>query len=145
MTLIITVHFVADGTKNPLHKNVKSAVTNIVQDHNQTEIGSLNELTNPKKDHNYVETPEEIIDFIGSSIKHIMKEEFGKDLKDSDVTIIDPFAGEGQFFNRLQKDLDGDSTKLQYEIEKSRYDKAKRLDKIIKNCHTEHVDTMRDK
>ena len=55
-------------------------------------------MTDVKRDHNYVETPVEIIDFISSSIKEIMKEEFGKTLSDKDVTIIDPFAGEGQLF-----------------------------------------------
>ena len=102
-------------------------------------------MTDVKRDHNYVETPVEIIDFISSSIKEIMKEEFGKTLSDKDVTIIDPFAGEGQFFKRLQKDIDGESEKIQYEIDKSRYEKAKKLDKKIKNCKTENVDTFKDR
>ena len=99
-------------------------------------------MTDVKKDHNYVETPVEIIDFINNSVKEIMKDEFGKSLSDKDVTVIDPFAGEGQFFERMMTDLQGESEKIQYEIDKSRYEKAKQLDKKLQNCHTFNKDTF---
>jgi len=51
----------------------------------------------------YVETPVEVIDFINRSVKEIVKQEFGKDLSDPDVKLIDPFAGEGQFICRAVK------------------------------------------
>ena len=55
----------------------------------------------PKKDKAwYVETPTEIIDFIENSVKDIVKEQFGVDINDPSVKIIDPFAGEGQFVLR---------------------------------------------
>ena len=52
-------------------------------------------------DKTYVATPPEIIDFVANSIKHVMKEEFGKDMDDPDVEILDPFAGKGEFFARM--------------------------------------------
>ena len=51
-------------------------------------------------DKTYVETPPEIIDFLIESIRHVAKKNFGKDLEDPDVKILDPFAGKGEFFVR---------------------------------------------
>ena len=46
-------------------------------------------------DKTYVATPDELIDFVANSVKHILKTEFGKDMDDPDVQILDPFAGKG--------------------------------------------------
>ena len=52
-------------------------------------------------DKTYVATPDELIDFVANSVKHILKTEFGKDMDDPDVQILDPFAGRGEFFARM--------------------------------------------
>ena len=52
-------------------------------------------------DKTYVATPDELIDFVANSIKYVAKKEFGKELDDKDVEILDPFAGKGEFFSRM--------------------------------------------
>ena len=45
----------------------------------------------------YVETPEEIRGFVWRSVRHILRDQFGRDFDSNDVVITDPFAGEAQF------------------------------------------------
>ena len=81
-------------------------------------------------DKTYVTTPVEIIDFIEKSVAEIAKSEFGTSLDSENVTIIDPFAGEGQFLERafqndtISKDHKSDIT--QYEMHPERAAEAKK-------------------
>ena len=48
-----------------------------------------------------VYTPIEIVDFILQSVAEVLQREFGRDISDEDVHIIDPFVGTGTFIARL--------------------------------------------
>lgn len=48
-----------------------------------------------------VYTPVEVVDFIINSVNDVLKKEFGKELQDRDVHILDPFTGTGTFITRL--------------------------------------------
>lgn len=48
-----------------------------------------------------VYTPVEVVDYIILSVNDVLKKEFGKELKDRDVHILDPFTGTGTFITRL--------------------------------------------
>jgi predicted helicase len=48
-----------------------------------------------------VYTPIEIVDFIIASVNDVLKKEFGKNLSDEGVNILDPFTGTGTFITRL--------------------------------------------
>lgn len=50
-----------------------------------------------------VYTPIEIVDFILRSASDILKEEFGMDINDEGVNILDPFTGTGTFIARLME------------------------------------------
>lgn len=54
-----------------------------------------------------VYTPQPIVNFMVSSVEHILKKEFGRSLSDENVHIIDPFVGTGNFIinimRRIQK------------------------------------------
>jgi predicted helicase len=51
-------------------------------------------------------TPIEVVDFINESVAIVLREEFGRELDDEGVHIIDPFVGTGTFITRLmQRDL----------------------------------------
>lgn len=50
-----------------------------------------------------VYTPIEIVDFILHSAADILKQEFGKDINDRGVNILDPFTGTGTFIARLME------------------------------------------
>lgn len=50
-----------------------------------------------------VYTPIEIVDFILRSAADILKQEFGKDINDEGVNIMDPFTGTGTFIARLME------------------------------------------
>ena len=57
-----------------------------------------------------VYTPQEIVDFMCSSVEQVLKEEFGKKLSDPGVNILDPCTGTGNFVVNLlrripQRDL----------------------------------------
>ncbi|MCY4490010.1 MAG: hypothetical protein OXC46_00930, partial [Thaumarchaeota archaeon] len=98
-------------------------------------------------DKTYVATPDELIDFVANSIKHIAKTEFGKDMHDKDVEILDPFAGKGEFFNRmsdtgfLEKGKEYNLTA--YELSKKRYDDmVKEFKKRNLKVNTKNIDTF---
>jgi predicted helicase len=48
-----------------------------------------------------VYTPVEVVDFIIHSVDDILKKEFGRNLSDENINIIDPFVGTGTFIVRL--------------------------------------------
>ena len=108
------------------------------------------EMTKEKNPHDktYVETPPELIDFVLNSIKEIAKSEFGADINnDKNVSIIDPFAGTGQFLNRAADTKiitpDHKSKITQIEIDADRAAQAKKtIDKKLKNVKTINADTF---
>ena len=51
-----------------------------------------------------VYTPQEVVDFILRSVDHVSRENFGRELTDKNVNIIDPFTGAGTFLVRLMSD-----------------------------------------
>ncbi len=48
-----------------------------------------------------VYTPVEVVDFIISSVSYVLQKEFGRNISDKNVNIIDPFTGTGTFIVRL--------------------------------------------
>jgi predicted helicase len=48
-----------------------------------------------------VYTPVEVVDFIVKSVAWILKQEFGREMSDENVHILDPFTGTGTFITRL--------------------------------------------
>jgi predicted helicase len=50
-----------------------------------------------------VYTPQEVVDFMLSSVEEILREEFGRELGDKNVHIIDPFVGTGNFMVNLMR------------------------------------------
>lgn len=67
-----------------------------------------------------VYTPVEIVDFIIHSVDYVLQKEFGRNISDENIHILDPFTGTGTFITRLlqsglitKKDL---QRKYQHEI-----------------------------
>lgn len=50
-----------------------------------------------------VYTPQEIVDFIIHSCVEVLKQEFGVDINDEGVNVLDPFTGTGTFIARLME------------------------------------------
>jgi predicted helicase len=48
-----------------------------------------------------VYTPVEVVDFIIYSVDDVLKKEFGRNISDENVNILDPFTGTGTFITRL--------------------------------------------
>ena len=48
-----------------------------------------------------VYTPVEVVDYIVKSVAWILKQEFGRDISDENVHVLDPFTGTGTFITRL--------------------------------------------
>ena len=48
-----------------------------------------------------VYTPVEVVDFIIHSVADVLKQEFGRNLSDENIHILDPFTGTGTFITRL--------------------------------------------
>ena len=99
-------------------------------------------------DKTYVATPDELIDFVANSVKHILKTEFGKDMDDPDVQILDPFAGRGEFFARMSDsgflDPKKDYNLTAYELSKKRYaDMVKEFKKRNLKVDTKNIDTFK--
>ena len=56
--------------------------------------------------HGIVYTPQPIVDFIVSSVEHILQTEFkGRSLSDNGVHIVDPFVGTGNFIVRIMQEI----------------------------------------
>ena len=64
-----------------------------------------------------VYTPQPIVDFMVTSVQHILKTHFGKSLADTGVHIIDPFVGTGNFIVRLMQDIPGIALDKKYKGE----------------------------
>ena len=64
--------------------------------------------------HGIVYTPQPIVDFMVKSVEHILQTEFGRSLSESDVHIIDPFVGTGNFIVRIMQALDPISLERKY-------------------------------
>jgi predicted helicase len=64
-------------------------------------------------------TPVEIVDFINNSVAKVLQKEFGRDISDPNVHILDPFTGTGTFISRLiQSGLLGTGEKLNHKYSK---------------------------
>jgi predicted helicase len=62
-----------------------------------------------------VYTPVEVVDFIVRSVAKILEKEFGRDISNENVHVLDPFTGTGTFITRLiQSGLLGDSLTRKY-------------------------------
>ena len=48
-----------------------------------------------------VYTPVQVVDFINNSVAEVLRREFGRDISDEGVHVLDPFAGSGTFMARL--------------------------------------------
>ncbi|MDR3152719.1 MAG: DEAD/DEAH box helicase family protein [Deltaproteobacteria bacterium] len=65
-----------------------------------------------------VYTPVELVDFVIRSVAEALKREFGRDISDENVHILDPFTGTGTFITRLiQSGVLGDSLERKYKSE----------------------------
>ena len=64
--------------------------------------------------HGIVYTPQPIVDFMVKSVEYIGQKMFGRSLNDSDVHIIDPFVGTGNFIVRIMQELDPISLERKY-------------------------------
>ncbi|MBU4486542.1 MAG: N-6 DNA methylase, partial [Candidatus Delongbacteria bacterium] len=66
-----------------------------------------------------VYTPVEVVDFIIHSVDHVLKEEFGRNLSDENIHILDPFTGTGTFITRLLQSglIDKKNLRRKYEKE----------------------------
>ena len=64
--------------------------------------------------HGIVYTPQPIVDFMVKSVEHILQTEFNRSLSESDVNIIDPFVGTGNFIVRIMQALDPISLERKY-------------------------------
>ena len=67
--------------------------------------------------HGVVYTPQPIVDFMVTSVQHLLKTHFGKSLADTGVHIIDPFVGTGNFIVRLMQDIPGIALDKKYKGE----------------------------
>ena len=92
-----------------------------------------------------VETPPEIIDFIERSCKGLLKKHFGANMEDPNVTILDPCAGEGNFFLRgfVTENLNNNMNLESYELHPGRYKKmVENYKKAGIKCKTANVDML---
>ena len=71
-------------------------------------------------------TPVEVVDFIINSVNDVLKE-FGRNISDENIHILDPFTGTGTFITRLLqsgliKEMTSSvNTKMSYTLMKSSY------------------------
>ncbi len=66
--------------------------------------------------HGVVYTPQEIVDFMCSSVDAILKREFSSSLSEPGVQILDPATGTGNFIvNLIQKHINGGNLAYKYE------------------------------
>ena len=65
--------------------------------------------------HGIVYTPQQIVDFMCSSVEEVLKTEFGKRLGEKDVNILDPCTGTGNFIVNLLRRIDRRDLKRAYQ------------------------------
>ena len=64
--------------------------------------------------HGIVYTPQQVVDFMCSSVEEVLKAEFGKRLGDEGVNILDPCTGTGNFIVNLLRRVDRRDLKRAY-------------------------------
>ena len=66
-----------------------------------------------------VYTPVEVVDFIINSVNDVLKKEFGRNISDENIHILDPFTGTGTFITRLLQSglIKGDDLERKYKNE----------------------------
>jgi len=66
-----------------------------------------------------VYTPVEVVDFIVHSVNDVLQKEFGRNISDENIHILDPFTGTGTFITRLLQSglIDKKDLKRKYEHE----------------------------
>ena len=101
-------------------------------------------------DKTYVETPQEVIDFMARSVQELLKEHFGVDLDDERVKLIDPCAGTGQFVCRMVEtgEISPETAARthQYEVDKERAEQCEDNTKKATGkakVHVFNIDTLR--
>ena len=67
--------------------------------------------------HGVVYTPQPIVDFMVRSVEEILGSEFNRSLSDSDVHIIDPFVGTGNFIVRTMREIRPTALEDKYQSE----------------------------
>ena len=67
--------------------------------------------------HGIVYTPQSIVDFMVRSVEEILKTHFERSLSDSDVHIIDPFVGTGNFIMRTMREIHPTTLEHKYKNE----------------------------
>ena len=67
--------------------------------------------------HGIVYTPQPIVDFMVRSVEDILQTEFNRSLSDSDVHIIDPFVGTGNFIVRIMREIQKTALADKYQSE----------------------------
>ncbi len=66
--------------------------------------------------HGIVYTPQEIVDFMCSSVEEVLQKEFGKSISDQGVQILDPATGTGNFIvNLIRKHIKRRDLKYKYQ------------------------------
>ena len=73
-----------------------------------------------------VYTPVEVVDYIVKSVAWILKQEFGRDISDESVHVLDPFTGTGTFITRLLQ-----SGVISKEVLARKYDKEIHANEIV--------------
>lgn len=108
------------------YKNVKDTLSRInTKEGKQKVITALyekffkNAFPKDQSINGVVYTPIEIVDFILRSAADVLKDEFGIDINDEDVNILDPFTGTGTFIARLIETgmIDKDNLERKYRNE----------------------------
>lgn len=108
------------------YKNVKDTLSRInTKEGKQKVITALyekffkNAFPKDQAINGVVYTPIEIVDFILRSAADVLKDEFGIDINDEDVNILDPFTGTGTFIARLIETgmIDKDNLERKYRNE----------------------------
>ena len=108
------------------YKNVKDTLSRInTKEGKQKVITALyekffkNAFPKDQAINGVVYTPIEVVDFILRSAADVLKDEFGIDINDEDVNILDPFTGTGTFIARLIETgmIDKDNLERKYRNE----------------------------
>lgn len=67
--------------------------------------------------HGIVYTPQPIVSFMVKSVEEILKKEFGRNLSDKGVHVIDPFVGTGNFITHIMQGIKKTSLSYKYSNE----------------------------
>ena len=112
------------------------------------EIKDYDENSKALADQSYVQTPVEVREFIINSVRGILKSEFGKDLDDSEVHVLDPFSGKAEFLSvaadmgALKKDGKSKITQIEVDPERAKMAKDIMDEKLPSRVRTVNRDTF---